>query len=61
MLEEEDAAAPAPVVAMRDGEGALRAEFVEHVAQAISEDDSTALRGLVGDLHAADLGDVIEA
>jgi magnesium transporter len=61
MLEEKDAAAPAPAVAMRDEDGALRAEFVEHVAQAIGEDDSTALRGLVGDLHAADLGDVIEA
>jgi magnesium transporter len=61
MLEEKDAAAPAPAVAMRDEGGALRAEFVEHVAQAIGEDDSTALRGLVGDLHAADLGDVIEA
>jgi magnesium transporter len=61
MLEEKHAAAPAPAVAMRDEDGALRAEFVEHVAQAIGEDDSTALRGLVGDLHAADLGDVIEA
>jgi magnesium transporter len=61
MLEEKDAAAPAPAVAMRDEDGALRAEFVEHVAQAIGEDDSTALCGLVGDLHAADLGDVIEA
>ncbi|HEY9361298.1 MAG TPA: magnesium transporter [Xanthobacteraceae bacterium] len=61
MLKEKDAGAPAPAVAMRDEDGALRAEFVEHVAQAIGEDDSTALRGLVGDLHAADLGDVIEA
>jgi len=61
MLEEKDVAAPAPVVATRDEEGALRAEFIEHVTQAIAEDDSVALRGLVGDLHAADLGDVIEA
>jgi len=61
MLKEKDAGAPAPAVAMRDEDGALRAEFVEHVAQAIGEDDSTGLRGLVGDLHAADLGDVIEA
>jgi len=61
MLKEKDAGAPAPAVAMRDEDGALRAEFVEHVAQAIGEDDSTALRGLVGDLHVADLGDVIEA
>jgi len=61
MLKEKDAGAPAPAVAMRAEDGALRAEFVEHVAQAIGEDDSTALRGLVGDLHAADLGDVIEA
>jgi len=61
MLEEKDAAAPSPAIAMRDEDGALRAEFVEHVAQAIAEDDSAALRELVGDLHAADLGDLIEA
>ena len=60
MLEEKDAAAPAPVDAMREEEGALRPEFVEHVAQAIADDDPAALHGLVGDLHAADLGDVIE-
>jgi magnesium transporter len=60
MLEEKDAAAPPSVDAMRDEEGALRAEFVEHVAQAIADDDAAALHGLVGDLHAADLGDVIE-
>jgi magnesium transporter len=61
MLEEKDAAVPSPVIAMRDEEGTLRAEFVEHVAQAVADDDSAALRGLVGDLHAADLGDLIEA
>jgi magnesium transporter len=61
MLEEKDAVAPAPVDEMRDGEGALRAEFVERVAQAIAGDDAAALRAVVGDLHAADLGDVIEA
>jgi len=61
MLEEKDAAVPAPVDAMRDEEGALRAEFVAHVAQAVAEDDPAALHGLVGDLHAADLGDAIEA
>jgi magnesium transporter len=61
MLEEKDAAAPAPMDAMRDEEGALRADFVEHVAQAITQDDAAALHALVADLHAADLGDVIEA
>src|SRR5262249_45817332 len=61
MFEEKDAAAPAPLVAMRDEEGALRAEFVEHVVQAIAAEDSAALRELAGDLHAADLGDLIEA
>jgi magnesium transporter len=43
MLEEKDAAAPPSVDAMRDEEGALRAEFVEHVAQAITDDDPAGL------------------
>src|SRR5262249_15710851 len=45
----------------RDGDGALRAGFVERVAQAIDAADVPALRELVGDLHEADLGAVLEA
>src|SRR5262249_49108977 len=48
-------------LALRDEDGAVRAEFVERVAQAIAATDSAALRELVGELHEADVGDLIEA
>src|SRR5262245_3025427 len=59
MLEEKPA--PAHPITLRDEEGAVRADFVEGVAQAIAAGDSAALRALVGDLHQADVGDLIEA
>src|SRR6516164_3236130 len=40
---------------------AVRADFVERVAQAITTGNSAALRELVGELHQADVGDLIEA
>lgn len=46
---------------LRDEEGALRPEFVEAVTQAIDAGDVPALREMVGDLHEADLGAVLEA
>ena len=52
------AAAP---VALRDEDGAVREDFVEQVAQAIADGDAAPLRALVGDLHEADVGDLIEA
>jgi magnesium transporter len=55
------AATPTPVVAVRDEDGALREEFVERVKQAVESGDAAALRALVGDLHQADVGAVIEA
>jgi magnesium transporter len=60
MIEEKDMTAAAPV-ALRDEEGAVREDYVERVAQAIADGDSAALRELVGDLHEADVGDLIEA
>jgi magnesium transporter len=61
MLEEKDmTAAPAPI-ALRGENGAVREDYVERVAQAIAAGDSAALRELVGDLHEADVGDLIEA
>ncbi len=61
MLDEKDmTAAPAPI-ALRGENGAVREDFVERVAQAIAAGDSAALRELVGDLHEADVGDLIEA
>ena len=61
MLEEKELTAAAPSVALRDEEGAVRADFVERVQQAITAQDSAALRELLGDLHQADVGDLIEA
>src|SRR5258705_2615150 len=60
MIEEKDMTAAAPV-ALRDEDGAVREDYVERVAQAIADGDSAALRELVGDLHEADVGDLIEA
>ena len=61
MLEEKELTAAAPPVALRDEEGAVRADFVERVQQAITAQDSAALREFLGDLHQADVGDLIEA
>jgi magnesium transporter len=59
MLEQQDKT-PAPI-ALRAEDGAVREDYVERVAQAIAAADSAALRELVGDLHEADVGDLIEA
>ena len=42
---------------MRDNEGQIRPEFVEEITRAIQADDTVFLRGIVGELHEADLGD----
>jgi magnesium transporter len=46
---------------LRTKEGSIRVAFVRQVARAIGAGDVAALRGLVGDLHEADLGAVLEA
>ncbi len=46
---------------LRGEDGALRAEFVERVSEAIAASDVAALRDLVGDLHEADLGAILQA
>ncbi|HET9718236.1 MAG TPA: magnesium transporter [Pseudolabrys sp.] len=46
---------------LRDDQGVIRAEFIEHVTGAIDAADSLKLRLLVGDLHEADLGEVLES
>jgi magnesium transporter len=63
MAEDQDIAAMDDAVPnrLRDEEGAVRAEFVETVAEAIAGRDAGLLRSLVGDLHEADTGDLIEA
>jgi magnesium transporter len=61
MLEEKDVTAAASADALRDEDGAVRADFVERVAQAIVTENSATLRELIGELHQADVGDLIEA
>ena len=56
MLEQKTIAPP-----LRDEDGAISAGFVASVARAIGAGDANALRDLVGDLHEADLGGVLEA
>src|SRR5436189_5183799 len=64
MLDEKDMAASgssSSEEAMRDEQGALRPEFIEHVRAAIDAADKEALTALVGELHRADAGEVLEA
>lgn len=56
MLDEKTLAEP-----LRDEDGAISAAFVERVSHAIDAADTAKLRDLVGDLHEADLGAVLEA
>jgi magnesium transporter len=46
---------------LRDEEGAIREDFVQRVSAAIESRDADTLRGMVGDLHEADVGALIEA
>ena len=61
MLDDKDIAVTLPAVAPRDEDGALRADYVERVVKALDAGDAAALRELVGELHEADAGAVIEA
>lgn len=64
MLDDKDMAgtsAPAPAQPLRDEEGALRADFVEQVTAVIEAGNAELLTHLVGELHEADVGDLLEA
>ena len=65
MLNEKDKTAtvtPLPVPPpLRDEDGTLRPEFVKRVCEAVEADDRAALTVLMGDLHQADAGEVLEA
>jgi len=61
MLEEKDMTVTQPAVALRGEDGALREEFVQGVREAVEASDRPAVLKLVGDLHEADVGAVIEA
>ncbi|MGC2779435.1 MAG: magnesium transporter, partial [Bradyrhizobium sp.] len=59
MLDEKDMTSGP--LALRNDSGAIQEDYVERVAAAIDAGDRTALRDLVGTLHEADVGDLIEA
>src|SRR4051794_22899473 len=63
MAEDQDIAATSDAAPnrLRDDEGAVRAEFVETVAEAIGGGDAGLLRSLIGELHESDTGDLLEA
>jgi magnesium transporter len=56
MLDQKTSAPP-----LRTKDGSIRVAFVRQVKRAIDSADVAALRGMVGDLHEADLGAVLEA
>lgn len=64
MRDEAIVAAKPSIVAppqLRDDDGAVRADYVEAVERAIAAEDGAKLSALVGTLHEADAGDLIEA
>src|ERR1700730_5460358 len=50
-----------PVATLRDDDGAINSDYVDRVMAAIAAADVTALRDLVGTLHAADVGALMQA
>ena len=61
MVDQADMTRAQPAAAFRDDDGAIRAEFLDHVREAIERRQALALQALVGELHEADTGDLIEA
>jgi magnesium transporter len=61
MVDDKDMAVTLPAVAPRDADGDLRADYVEQVVKALDAGNAPALRELVGELHEADAGAVLEA
>jgi len=45
---------------VRDDEGRLNSDFIEAIECAVEADDGPAIRDLAGDLHEADVGDILE-
>jgi magnesium transporter len=61
MLDQDQTEATEIAQLPRNKDGSIRKTFVKSVARRIETGDATGLRGLVGDLHEADMGDLIEA
>jgi magnesium transporter len=49
-----------PRMALRDADGAIRTDYVEHVVEAVGAADTATLHDLVGRLHEADVGALLE-
>jgi magnesium transporter len=61
MIDEKDMTVTEAPIELRGPDGELSVEFTERIGQAIEAADTTQLRELLGDLHEADVGAVIEA
>ncbi len=62
LLDQQDGHRPSTDASpLRGEDGAIRADYVEEVAAAIAAADAPRLRDLVGGLHEADLGDLLQA
>lgn len=61
MREQETMTASPDADAMRDDSGAIRPDFIDAVSAAIAGRDGGRLRALIGHLHEADTGDLLEA
>lgn len=56
-----ESATEAAELRLRDANGEIDSDFVEQVSQALLLSDLTTLRGVVADMHEADLGALLEA
>jgi len=61
MTATDPAASNEPEMELRDESGAIRQDYVDRVSEAIEQSRSEVLRDLVGDLHEADVGELLEA
>ena len=61
MLDQDQTEAAEIAQLPRNKDGSIRKTFVKSVARRIEAGDASGLRGLVGDLHEADMGALIEA
>lgn len=63
MLDKKDitvTAAEVPRMALRDEDGAIRSDYIARVEEAVSAADINTLHDLVGSVHEADVGDLLE-
>ena len=61
MVEQADITGALAAAPLRDEDGAIRADFIEQATRGDRAQRRHALQALVGDLHEADIGDLIEA